>query len=370
MSKFSLLAQSLKFDGWKSRSIKVGLQGHTSIEILNNYYNAHLIGSLTFRRMLQMQWPHQKRKRLSFLMKLVTNSQGNMDFSPQARYHFDPKLGPNHIFLQEIANWVCQIYPLPIWKTNFKDIGFKDPLGHKLQLFRQLIDQQNIRFLSAYAQKKQLSVFMALLTYLKENDLSPKLQVDASFHSKYLKKQCFKRQKTFKVEVANQVSEFIFSLDLKHPLVSQWIDGSKILADGSMNLDYPYTLAEQENILNGESFNYGYVGTKGQHRYLDVNQPEIFDVRTNLKRKKLWTSPRNFLSNSNGCFANLIQHDNLVDLWSWDDYQRSCKSNENLLVAKYQDFVTYCRQRKFNLGFADYYHHYGANHWFKKPDYY
>lgn len=365
MVQMSLLIQSLQRDGWFKRAIKVGLSGNSSCEIQTNYQAIHLVGSAVFQRMLQVQFPFSQRDRLAFLVELVTNSQGKLDFSPNARYHFDPQLGPAHPFLQQIARWVCHSYP----KTNSQSVGLNDHLGKKLQLFRQLIDQHNIRFLRDYAQEQHLPVFAALLKYCQEQQIKPQFQVSANFHSKYLKQQQFTRQKNFKVEVGRQVSEFVFSLELGHSLVSQWVTGTRLLPDGSMDLSYPYSLGEQENILDGESFNYGYVGQKGQHWSLDVNQPKIADVRTYLKRQNKWTSPSNFAANPPGQFADLIRHNSLVDLAAWDDYQKSCQSNETLLTAKYHDFVAHCQSQKLNKGFAAYYRQFGSHHWFQKnPD--
>lgn len=341
----------LSQDGWRDRALIVLIKGGKKEYLASRFQDVHLIGSKTFIRMFRVMG--DPREKLMFLMKLVTNSRGLMDFSPYATYQFDPDLGPDNKFFTYIADLVTASYPETKKDHGSNYIGLNDSLGAKIQLFRQLIDQQNINFLLRYAKKIQKPPYQALLIYLKNKNQPPQFRVEANFHSKYLRSENFRRQKTFKVEVLDKRCEYIFSLNLGHPLVSQWVDGARLLPDGSFDLGFDYSDSQQENILDGESFNFG--NTKYQHRYLDVNQPVVPDLRTKFKNQHRWISEDDWYSKTSGNFADLIRENSELDLNAWDEYQISVGENEDLLVQKYRDFVQYCRNQNANLGFAQYY---------------
>ena len=354
----------LKLDGWNDRVIRKLLLIQKRKPIFEILKEAHLIGSPTFQVMFKSQFKWRtSRDKLTFLMHLVTNSNHQMDFSSSAKYHFDPHLPPDSLFLKEISSLVVNSYPKTKFDLGPDYIGFNDQLGAQLQLFRQLIDQQNIRFVCQYSEKNNLDHFYGLLDYLKSKNTDPELRIESNYHSKYLRNLGFKRQKNFKVETLDRRSEFIFSLSLGHPLVSQWINGTKLLPDGSMDLTADYSDEAQEAILDGESFNYG--NTRFLHRYLDVNQPKVDDVRTTIKNLHRWTSESDWYAAHAGSFADIVRHDSLVDLVAWDHYQIAVDENEDLLQRKYHDFVNYCRARGVNRGFDDYYRRYDQSHWFQ-----
>ncbi|BDR57368.1 DUF3114 domain-containing protein [Xylocopilactobacillus apis] len=360
--------ESLRRDGWNRRALKTLINVINSDNLKDQLIQAHLIGSEIFSLLIEAQFKKSSNYRqvLSFIMGLVTNTNGEIDFSLQAPYHFDPKMGPDNPFLSDFAKWVRQAYFESQRDQGPEYVGLNDQLGCQLQIFRQLIDQQNVRFLINYSQNERTNMYQGLLRYLKNKNIKPKFSVEANFHSKYLKEQGFSRQKNFKIEVENQMSEFIFSLDLGHSIVSQWVRGTRLLPDGTMDLTYNYTDLEQENILDGESFNYGYGGTKFQHRYLDVNQPVVNDVRTKLKAEHRWTSENDWYAVNAGDYADIVRQDSETDILAWDDYQLYVKQDESQLLQKYRDFVDFCRMQNVNKGFADYYKKYGRDRLYNK----
>lgn len=257
-------------------------------ELLNQ---SRLVGSGIYTKMFRSSNQTASEKIVLLLEQLGAQlEKGTLQL--HGPYKIDPELAPHDSFLSLLAKTVQQAYQKEV---------LADARVHQLRMY---LDRQNIHYIREHFSQPGQTDEAALAAYVR----APKkagglggqklLAERARFHNKY-KTHYSAGNENRKRLTPDFHSEFI--LDSNGKFVSQWNvletdDTGKLITDFFYYKKRFPSYSEwhyfQQQILNGESFNYA-DRNDDTHRRLDSLPPSRLDYPLRKKLAEDWNNPQN-----------------------------------------------------------------------------
>lgn len=273
-----------------TRTLSLKEAGEKEQELLNQ---SRLVGSKIYTKMFRASNQTAGEKVILLLEQLGAQmEEGTLQL--HGPYQIDPALAPHDDFLSLLAKTVQQAYHGEI---------LTDARIHQLRMY---LDRQNIQYIRKHFKQSGQTDEAALAAYVRgpknAGGLGGKklLAERARFHNKYQTHYSAGNENRKRL-TPDFHSEFI--LDSKGDFVSQW-NVLEMDAEGKVITDFFYykkrfsTYSEwhyfQQQILNGESFNYA-DRNDDVHRRLDSLPPSRLDYPLRKKLAEEWNNPQNKL---------------------------------------------------------------------------
>ncbi len=254
---------------------------------------SRLVGSAIYTKMFRASNQTAGEKVVLLLEQLGAQlEEGTLQL--HGPYKIDPELAPHADFLSLLAKTVQQAYQGEV---------LNDARVHQLRVY---FDRQNIQYIRSHFKQPGQADESALAAYVR----APKkagglggqklLAERARFHNKYQSHYSTGNENRKRL-TPDFHSEFI--LDTEGNFVSQWNvlemdEAGKVITDFFYYKERYPTYAEwhyfQQQILNGESFNYA-DRNDDAHRRLDSLPPSRLDYPLRKKLAKEWNNPQNKL---------------------------------------------------------------------------